>query len=249
MDELLVLDGVSKRFARGGRRRRERVALHDVSLTLRAGELVAVWGQRRSGRTTLLRVAGGVVAPTDGTVRFDGRDLRERSLLGLPGGIGFCQREFSAVIGDVVIEHVAAPLLVDRRTTADAEAQAYAALKRTGAAACAGLEPDDLDHGETIRVAIARALVTRPRLLLVDEPAVGLPPTRAGEGSVYALLESLAHDDGIAVLTTVDDASGLVGADRALSIDAGEVSGQLTPSPAPAAAVVALGAHRARPSA
>jgi ABC-type ATPase involved in cell division len=249
MGSLLQLDGVSKRFAHGGRRRRERVALHDVSLALRAGELVAVWGQRRSGRTTLLRVAGGVVAPSAGTVRFDGRDLRERSPLGLPGGIGYCQREFSPVIGEVVIEHVAAPLLVERRPTADAEAQAFAALKRAGAAACAELEPDELDHGETIRVAIARAIVSRPRLLLVDEPAVGLPPTRAGEGAVHALLASLAHDDGIAVLTTVDDAAGLAGADRALTLDGGELSGQLTPSPHAGSAVVPLDARRARPSA
>ncbi|MBB4663833.1 ATP-binding cassette domain-containing protein [Conexibacter arvalis] len=245
---LLVLDGVTKRFARGGRRRRERLALHDASLELRAGELVSVWGQRRSGRTTLLRVAGGVVAPTCGAVRFDGRDLRERSMLGVPGGIGYCQREFSSVIGEAVVEHVAAPLLGGRRTTAEAEAAAYRALRRVGATGCAELEPDELDHGETIRVAIARALVSGPRLLLIDEPAVGLAPTASGAGALYRLLESLAHDDGIAVLTTVDEASGLCGADRALTIDAGELHGQLTP-PAPVAAVFELDARRARPSA
>jgi putative ABC transport system ATP-binding protein len=244
---LLAIDAVTQRYARG-RRRRERVALHEASLELRLGELVAVWGQRRSGRTTLLRVAGGVLTPSAGAVRFDGVDLRERSMLGIPGGIGYTQREFSSVVADAVVEHVAAPLLGSRRSTAEAEARAYTALKRVGAAACAELEPDELDHDETIRVAIARALVTEPRLLLVDEPAVGLAPTAERAGAVYALLESLAHDDGIAVLTTVDDTSGLAGADRALSIDEGELHGQLTP-PAKPSGVVRLDDRRARPSA
>lgn len=247
MSTLLVLDAVTKRFDRGGRRGRERVALHDASLELGAGELVAVWGQRRSGRTTLLRIAAGIVAPTDGQVRFDGLDLRTASLLGARGGIAFCHRQFSPAIGDAVIEHVAAPLLGGRRTTAWAEARAFAALKRVGAAGCAELAPEELDHGETIRVAMARALVIEPRLLLVDEPAVGLAPTPEGAGSLYALLESIAHDDGIAVLTTVDDASGLAGADRALTIDAGELRGQLVPAE-PSPTVVDLDARRARPS-
>jgi len=244
---LLVVDAVTQRYARG-RRRRERVALHDASLALRAGELVSVWGQRRSGRTTLLRIAGGVLTPSAGAVRFDGVDLRERPMLGVPGGIGYTQREFSPVVADAVVEHVAAPLLGGRCSTAEAEAHAFAALKRVGAAACTELEPDELDHNETIRVAIARALVTRPRLLLVDEPAVGLAPTPEQAGAVYALLESLARDDGIAVLTTVDDASGLAGADRALSIDEGELRGQLSPLDEPSD-VVRLDDRRARPSA
>lgn len=248
MSALLVLDAVTKRFDRGGRRGRERVALHDASLELGAGELAAVWGQRRSGRTTLLRIAGGLVAPTVGAVRFDGRDLRASPALGARGGIAYCHRQFSPVIGDAVIEHVAAPLLSGRRATAEAEAQAFAALKRVGATGCAELSPDELDHGETIRVAMARALVIEPRLLLVDEPAVGLAPTPEGAGALYALLESIAHDDGVAVLTTVDDASGLAGADRALTIDAGELHGQLSAAE-PSAAVVDLEARRARPTA
>lgn len=247
MSSLLALDGVTKRYVRGGRRGRERFALRDVSLHVHEGEIVAVWGQRRSGRSTLLRVAAGMTAPTEGSVRFAGQDLQALNVLGIRGGIGYCQREFSSVIADTVIEHVAAPLLGVGVSVLNAETRADALLRRVGAAACAEMEPDELDHSELIRVGIARALITMPRLLLVDDPTDGLPPTPQGEGALLALLHSIAHEDGIAVLMTVEDAAALAGVDRALTIDEGELRGERFASREPAP-VVALDARRAKPS-
>ncbi len=237
---LLVFDGVWKRFARGDRGRREQVALRDVSLEVATGELVAVVGRRRSGRTSLLQVAAGLEAPNEGEVRFGGSDPGHGSLLGLPGGIGYCTSRFADVIGNSVLEHVAAPLLGSDVSLLKAQARAHEALRRVGALACAELTPDELDPNETIRVALARALVTSPRLLLVDEPTLGV--RLAERDAVLELLRSIAHDDGVAVLVTVDNATELAGSDRALSLNGGELRGEtLQPEAAP---VVQLRRHR-----
>jgi predicted ABC-type transport system involved in lysophospholipase L1 biosynthesis ATPase subunit len=242
---LLTLDRVWKRFARGDRGIRELVALRDVSLELEIGELVAVVGQRRSGRTTLLHVAAGLQAPSAGTVRLGNADLARESLLGVTGGIGYCTTRFAEVIGNSALEHVAAPLLGGDVSMLKAHARAHEALRRVGATACAELAPDELDAMELMRATIARAIVTEPRLLLVDEPTLGV---RLSErDAILELLRSLAHDDDLAVLVTVDSAAELAGADRALSLDAGELRGQTRP---PAAApVVSLHRHRTGSSA
>lgn len=237
---LLVLDDVWKRFARGDRGIRELVALRAISFEIEAGELVTVVGQRRSGRTTLLHVAAGLEAPSSGTARLGNADLARTPLLGVTGGIGYCTSRFADVIGSSVLEHVAAPLLGSDTSLLKAHARAHEALRRVGATFCAELAPDDLDAAELVRVTIARAIVTEPRLLLVDEPTLGV---RLGErDAILELLGSLAHDDDLAVLATVDNAAELVGSDRALSLDGGELRGETRP-PA-AAAVVPLHRHR-----
>jgi ABC-type Mn2+/Zn2+ transport system ATPase subunit len=104
-----------------------------------------------------------------------------------------------------------------------AEALAFESLKRAGAEDFAELEPAALDPAETMRVALARAVVTRPRLLVVDEPTTGVRASQ--ERPLLALLHSFARDDGVAVLMTADDAAALVSVDRALTINAGVVRG------------------------
>jgi ABC-type multidrug transport system ATPase subunit len=221
----LVLDRVSKRYPRGERGVHERVALRGVSLEIESGELVAVLGRRRSGRTTLLQVAAGIEPPSEGTVRFAGVDLRDRSALGVEGGIGYCLTTFEAVLGDSVLEHVAAPAMAVRATP-DAPARALDQLERAGVAACAAMRVDELDLAETIRVAIARASIMRPRLILLDEPTLGV---RLNErDAILALIRSLA-EAGVAVLMTVEEGAGLAGADRALTLDAGELRGETAP--------------------
>ncbi len=220
---LLVLDSVSKRFARGARGR-EQLVLRGASLEVASGELVAVWGRRRSGRSTLLRVAGGIEPPSDGVVRFAGGDLRRTPMLGLPGGIGYCTARFTRMLGETVVEQVAAPLLGHDISVLQAEARAHEVLRRVGAAGCATFGPEELDHAEAARVGIARALVAEPRLLLVDEPAGGVPPAH-NRDALLALLRSLA-DEGIAVLVTVNEATELAGADRALTLDGGDLRGE-----------------------
>lgn len=214
---LLSLDGVSKRFSR--------VALRAVSFEFESAELAVVWGRRGSGRTTLLEVAAGIQAPEEGTVRFDGVDLAHRMALGSTGGIAYCTTRFTEIAGDSVLEQVAMPLLTGRRAVIQAEARAHEALHRVEAAECTNLRPDSLNATEMIRVSIARALITRPRVLLIDTPTLGVPAAGARD-QLLALLRSLTRREGIAVLMTADEASDMAGADCTFTIDGGELRGE-----------------------
>ena len=228
---LLSLVDVTLKRTQRWRRERDRVVLCDASLTVDAAEWVVVWGLRRSGRSTLLQAAGGLLPPSAGVVLFDGVDLARRQMLGATGGIGYGFVQFRPSVATSALAHVAAPVLSER-SRADAERRALAALRRTGAADRAEDAVDALNHADAARVAIARALVTKPALLLLDEPLAGVPPARAAD-SLLALIESLVRDDGIAVLMTTGDAADLAGVDRALTLDGGRLHGSPTPPRAP----------------
>jgi ABC-type multidrug transport system ATPase subunit len=215
---LLELDCVGKAFGRGAQRR---VVLRNVSLELAAGEVVAVWGMRRSGRSTLLRVAAGIEQPDGGTVRYDGADLAARGGDVLGGGIGYCRKSFRRSEGELVIDHLTVGQLARGVAPALAWKQARAALERTGAAACATRRPNELDGAESVQVAIARAIALQPRVLLVDEPTIGVD--LLARDTILLLLRSLA-DDGLAVLMSTGESTGLTGS-RALSLSDGELHG------------------------
>jgi ABC-type lipoprotein export system ATPase subunit len=220
---LLSIDRVTKRYQRG---RLERVAVRDASLDIEPGELVAVWGARRSGRSTLLRLAAGIEAPDEGTVRFEGRDLARCRNSVLGRRIGYCRTSFSTMDGGLVIEHIAAGLLAQQTSPTQARRRAQEMLARVGAERCAQLECHELDGAEVACVAIASALVTAPALLVIDEPTHGVDVLE--RDPLLALLRSIANE-GTAVLMSTGEAHGLSGVDRALSIDDGELRGDMSP--------------------
>jgi ABC-type lipoprotein export system ATPase subunit len=214
---LLSVEQVSKSYQRG---QREWVALNNVSLTIEAGELLAVLGERRSGRTTLLRVAAGVEPPDRGMVLFEQLDLARCRDNVLGKEIGFFQTIFSSAEGVPVVEHVATGLLAQRVSPGAAAHRAREMLLRVGAEECADREPRELDAGETARVGLARALICGPRLLMVDEPTNGAALVE--RDPILALLRSVANE-GTAVLMTTGDATALSGVDGAWSIHGGEL--------------------------
>jgi ABC-type multidrug transport system ATPase subunit len=224
---LLSLEGVGKRFLEGPR---ERVILREVSMELEAGELVAVWGLRRSGRSTLLRIAAGIEAPNAGVVRFEGADLSEHAEEVLGGGIGYCQKAFRWAEGKSVLDHVVVSLLARGVSPAAAKASAREALARVGAEHCAKLRLLELDSAEAVRVALARTLALQPRLLVIDEPVKGVELLERDE--ILGLLRTLA-DEGVAVLASAGESTGLSGADRALALGDGELRGGVTAELAP----------------
>jgi ABC-type multidrug transport system ATPase subunit len=228
---LLALKGVSKRYGEGAR---ERVVLREVSLELESGELAAVWGMRRSGRSTLLRVAAGIEAPNAGVVCFDGRDLAHDGESVLGAGIGYCQKTSRSAEGQTVLDEAMVGLLARGVSPRAARTRARAALERTGSDGCASLRLGELDGGEAIRVALARTLALRPRLLVVDEPVKGVDLLERDE--ILLLLHSLAVD-GIGVLASVGDSTELSGADRTFALGDGELHAGPAPELAP---VVAL---------
>jgi energy-coupling factor transporter ATP-binding protein EcfA2 len=236
---LLALEGVSKRYADGPR---ERVVLRNVSLELETGELVVVWGLRRSGRSTLLRVACGIEAPDDGVVCFDGRDLSEDGESVLGSGIGYCQKTLRSAEGRVVLDEAMVGLLARGVPLAAARARASDALERTGAGHSAGLRLGELDRAEGVRVALARTLALRPRLVVIDEPVNGVDLME--RDGILLLLRSLA-DEGIAVLASAAESTALAGADRALSLGEGQLRSGSTPALAPVLALRPSAARRA----
>jgi putative ABC transport system ATP-binding protein len=220
---LLSIEGVSKRYRRGAR---EELALRDVTLRIDRGELVVVLGTRKSGRSTLLRIAAGLEHPDGGRVRFDGVDLEAaRQLVGRE--ICFCHTSFSAMEGERVIDHVAAGLLAQGASSSTARGAAERALVRVEAEACAAMQPDDLDGVESVRVAIARGLTVNPRMLVIDDPTARVGSLQ--RDGVLRLLRSVAADDELGVLMSTDDATCIAGADRAVRLDDGVLAGELGP--------------------
>jgi ABC-type multidrug transport system ATPase subunit len=228
---VLELENVNKHYREAGR---ERVVLRDVMLEVHAEELVAVWGTRRSGRTTLLRIAAGIETPDGGEVRFRGRRVDGHGGAALGQGIGYVQKTLRGSEEQAVIEQVAAVALARGAGFAQAREQARVALQRVEAGDCAAMRIGELTSGESLRVALARALCPSPALLVVDEPTA---TARLGErDEILALLGRLAAD-GVAVLASVSEPDELAGAHRALTLSDGELRGRSSPSLAP---VVAL---------
>lgn len=218
---LLELEHVSKFY---GGTLRERVGLRDVSLEIDSGELVAVWGKRRSGRSTLLRIAAGVETPDEGVVRFEGSDLSARGGEMLGGGIGYCRKAFGASEGRLVLDHLIVGQIARGASPSLASRRAQLALERAGADRYASRRPGELGSGEAVRVAIARALAFEPSLLLIDEPTLGVDVLE--RDGILLLLHSLAKE-GIAILTSTGEATGLAEA-RALHLSDGELHGAAT---------------------
>jgi ABC-type sugar transport system ATPase subunit len=220
---LLALEHVTRRARQGAH---ERVVLRDVSLELESGELLAIWGVRRSGRSTLLRVAAGIDPPDSGVVRFAGKPLRARRGDALGSGVGYCQRTLRGVEAHEVLDELMLGQLALGVPRTASRARARAALERAGAEHCAAHGMHELDGAESVRVAIARALALSPSLLVIDEPTKGVDLLERDD--ILTLLRSLANE-GIAVLMTAGEATALSGADRALSLADGELRGSVLP--------------------
>lgn len=234
MEGLLILADVSLRHGES-----QPLALADVTFEVGEREYVTVWGPRRSGRTSMLLVAAGLVVPSRGSVRFDGRPPRES--LGRERGIGWAVRgpdSFISAAGRTVIDQVSWPAigLMPRRRARD---RADELLIRCEIADLAGHSPHELSDGECVRVLVARALMRRPRLLLLDEPTAGVPAAEAR--ALAEFLRSLAAKDDVSVLLTTDE-SGPIGGSRSLALQRGVLRGRLA---SPSGPVVDLDRRRA----
>jgi putative ABC transport system ATP-binding protein len=224
---LLLLDRVDKTYWRGAH---QLIVLDGVSLQIERGELVAVQGARRTGKTTLLSVAAGLLAPDAGSVRFEGGDLPAPSGCGdalLADGLGWARCGEGAPAGVPALHHVTTPLLPLLRRRA-AERRAAEALALVGAERCARATWDRLSDLERTLVVLARALARRPKLLLVDDPTVGLRATESEH--VVRLLRSQAEADGLGVLITVPERTAARGAHRVLTLRDGGIVAPLPPS-------------------
>ncbi len=222
---LLSLQGVSKRYRHG---RRERVALRDVSLSVESGELVCVFGPRKSGRSTLLRIVAGLELPDEGTVWLEGVELVSASSA-IGRRVAYCRTSFSELEGECVLDHVATGLLAQGAVLPSARRVAEEVLSRMGVADRAHLKPHELDGTECVRVGIARAMIASPTLLVIDEPTVAVG--QLDSDPILRLLRTIA-DSGVAVLMSTADAMCLSGVDRVMALDEGELRGEVQSSEA-----------------
>jgi putative ABC transport system ATP-binding protein len=209
-------------------------ALAAVSLTVQAGEMVAVMGPSGSGKSTLLTIAGSLEEPTSGEVLVCGTDLATLLRNGQARlrrrVIGYVFQEFNLLPGLTAAENVSLPLELDGVALRRARSAGMAALESLGMAGRASWFPGQLSGGERQRVAIARAVAGDRRLLLADEPSGALDSVNAEE--VMSLLHE-ACQRGVAAVVVTHDARLASWADRVLFLRDGRFSGQTSPPAGP----------------
>ena len=223
---LLSLSGIHKHYRHGASSVH---ALCDIGLQVDVGEMVAVCGPSGHGKTTLLNVIGLLEPACAGSMLLDGIDvagLDERARADLRmRTIGPVFQCFTLMPAMTARDNVMLPLLLRQRLTrperSDAQSFATELLARVGLASHIHHRPARLDPGQCQRVAIARALVTRPRLVLADEPTSRL------DGSalrmVLELLTACQRDQGTAFVITTRDQRQLVRASRTLQLNDGRL--------------------------
>ncbi|MFC3505094.1 ABC transporter ATP-binding protein [Micromonospora krabiensis] len=212
-------------------------ALRGVSLTVRAGELVAVMGPSGSGKSTLLALAGGLDSPTAGDVRVEGQSLTALDRRGLAQlrrrRIGYIFQNLNLLGSLSAVENVALPLELDGTGVRRARKLALAALAEVGLPGLGDRFPDQLSGGQQQRVAIARALVGERRLVLADEPT-GALDSQTGEAVLHLLRRRV--DAGAAGLLVTHEARHAGWADRVVFLR----DGVLVDSTAPLGSVEQL---------
>jgi len=200
---VIDLDGVGKTYASGALAVE---ALRDVSLTIDAGEFVAIIGPSGSGKSTLMHILGCLDVPTTGRFHLAGHDvahLSENQLADVRNRyIGFVFQQFNLLQYLTAWRNVELPLLYMGVDRAERKARAMKALTHVGLADRADHKPGELSGGQQQRVAIARALVTEPAIILADEPTGNLDSASGAE--VLDLMHDLNEAGSTIVLITHD---------------------------------------------
>jgi putative ABC transport system ATP-binding protein len=219
----LALSGVTLRYGAGDTLV---TALDGVDLTVEPGEVVAVAGPSGSGKSSLLAVAGALIAPSEGTVAIGGADVTgaapaRRAALRRTG-IGYVFQASNLLPSLTARDQVLLIAHLAGRVTREDRDRAGELLDAVGMTAKASRRPHELSGGERQRVGIARALMNRPAQLLADEPTGALDRHRARD--VVALLAAQAHRRGTATVLVTHDEDLLGAADRVLRIRDGRMN-------------------------
>ena len=199
--------------------------LRNIDFQVTSGEGIGIIGASGSGKSTLLHILGGLDKPTSGEVKIQGQGLNSLSQVAIGRlrnrHLGFVYQfhhllpEFSA------LENVMMPLLVARKSRAEAQAAAAEILEKVGLGSRKTHRPGELSGGERQRAAIARALVTKPDCLLADEPTGNLD--RKNATHALEMMLELKHELGTALIVVTHDEQLAKRFDRVLTMDDGSL--------------------------
>jgi putative ABC transport system ATP-binding protein len=213
-------------------------ALRGVTLDVVEGDFLAIAGPSGSGKTTLLNLIGCVDTPTSGTVEVAGKDTRqlsERELTSLRlHTIGFIFQSFNLVSVLTVFQNIELPLLLQRELTGPERAQRVTTLlDKVGIREYGTHRPSELSGGQRQRVAIARALVTRPQLVLADEPTANLDSVTGGH--ILDIMRELNKSERTTFIFSTHDQKVMQHANAVVRLADGKLVDRVTPAQAAAA--------------
>jgi putative ABC transport system ATP-binding protein len=211
-------------------------ALRGVTLDVGAGDFISIAGPSGSGKTTLLNLIGCVDTPTSGSVEVAGKDTRqlsERQLTDLRlHTIGFIFQSFNLVTVLTVFQNIELPLLLQRELgPADRRKRVLELLEKVGIREYGTHRPSELSGGQRQRVAIARALVTRPQLVLADEPTANLDSV-TGE-HILDIMKDLNRTEGTTFIFSTHDQRVMAHANAIVRLADGKLVGREVQAAAP----------------
>jgi ABC-type lipoprotein export system ATPase subunit len=220
---LIEFRNVTKIYGRGEGRVR---ALDGVSLRIGAGEFVAVMGPSGSGKSTAMNIIGCLDQPTSGSYLFSGievgrLDRKQRALL-RRHYLGFVFQGFNLLARTTAIENVELPLIYRGVGYRERRSLAMEALERVGLKARADHTPGELSGGQQQRVAIARAIVTKPYVLLADEPTGNVDTKTSNE--IMDLLVGLNREQDITIVMVTHEPDMAAYADRVVHFLDGRIA-------------------------
>jgi putative ABC transport system ATP-binding protein len=219
---VVSIQNLNHYFAQGASQRQ---VLFDISLEIQPGEIVIMAGPSGSGKTTLLTLMGGLRSVQEGRLRFAGYELygaREQQLVQIRRNIGYIFQGHNLIPFLTALQNVQMSVQLHNQVSLrEACAQSESMLRAVGLEEFAHCYPQNLSGGQKQRVAIARALVSKPRLILADEPTASLD--RQTGRDVVELMQHLAKEQGCAILMVTHDNRILNVADRTIYMEDGRL--------------------------
>jgi putative ABC transport system ATP-binding protein len=219
------------------------LALDGLTMQVPAGRFTAIMGASGSGKSTLLHLIGGLIRPTRGRLRVEGRDLagmsdRERTVF-RRRRLGIIFQDYNLLPTLTAAENVSLPWLIDGRPLREIRERVGELLALIHLEHRADHRPDALSGGEQQRVAIARALLNDPAIILADEPTGNLDSKQSME--IWRLMRRIASEHGRTILMVTHEAAGAAQADEVVVLKDGRIVGRLEPRGSGDAALVATG--------